>query len=534
MRDRIKKLLVPVLLFSLLFTHSACEKWLDETETEPMITTEGFLSSVLDLERLLNGGYAALLGNEGKGLAGSPFLVATLNSDLVAPYPPHASKIPQDIMNMYNRKNSLTAEGSPAWDMIKYAYRATNIANMVIEALENGSLEKDPDYLFFQERMRGEAYLLRAMAMFEVTKLVGKQYNTATSESDLAGYYPVKPTFEKKDFPAERVTVAKAYEMLISDGKMAASLLPVRFDLAYTQWGDGFGYPSIYYSSTRRFNSDIAHAFLAKAYFQMNDFANALEACNVVLGDTPGLTTKYPLSTLQNLVNAVLGGNQLLPQGPHLVEIDGDVTGALVNQEIICDFYGRSAGFGPHIDRHSWAYYFTPAFGEDQLSSNLGEQGLGYFSMVFGFEEYLDWDWNDFRLFFFADEMEDDDWDLWYWPIKFAKNNLNILWYRSADFFLMRAECNARLGNRDDAIADLDRVRTRARLGGYQSSPDNTGDLPADIIRERAREMFLENNRYWDLLRVGALTGAPLPAGGREQATPWDDPDLLFPMPELF
>ncbi len=529
-----KTILIPILL-STLFVGS-CEKWLDETSTESLITTEGYMSSVRDLERLLNGAYATLLGYQGKGLAGSPFLIGALNSDLVAPYPENADKIPPEILLMYNRQNASTGEGSPAHEMIRYAYRAVNNANMVIYALENESLERDPDFLFNEKRMRGEAYLMRAFAMFEVTKLVGRQYNTATSASDLAGYYPTSPVFEREDFPSGRVTVEQAYQMMIDDAVKALSLLPVRYDLAYLQWGEDFGYPSIFYIDCRRFNRDVAHAFLAKVYFQMNDFENALAACNELLGSTPGASTKYPISSLQNLQNAVFGAREQFPYGPYLEEIDatGDPKPVSPAQEIICDFYGTSSAYGPNRDRNSWAYYFTPAFGTDQGRSRLGAQGLGWFSMLPGFEEYLDWDWNDFRLFFFADEMEDDDWELWFWPVKFTLNNLNVLWYRSSDFFLMRAECNARLGNRTAAIADLNLIRQRARIGDYEGSSDDTGDLPADIVRERAREMFMENNRYWDLLRLGALTGDPLPAGARSDSTPWDSPDLLFPMPELF
>lgn len=534
MKKTVHRLLMLFILPALIaMANTSCEKWLDETNTEPLITTEAYLESVLDLERLLNGTYATLLGPEGKGLAGSPYLIASLNSDLIAPYPPNEHEISQEIMHMYNRQNALTGPNAAGQQMIKHAYRAVNIANLVIDALENGSLEKDPDFLFNQERMRGEAYLMRAFTMFEVTRLVGKQYNEATSSTDLAGYYPTKPVLDTEDYPTNRVTVAQAYEMIIEDAKTAASLLPVRFDLAYTQWGESFGYPSLYYFNTRRFNSDVANAFLAKVYFQQNNFAEARDAINIVLGDTPGQTTKYPLSTLQNLVGTVMGNNSIFPGGPHLEEIDGPVSGADINQEIIFDFYGRSEGSGPNRGRNVWAFYFTPAFGEDQGNSTLGEQGLGWFSMKFGFEEYLNWDWNDFRLFFFADEMEDDDWEIWYWPVKFARNNLNVLWYRSADFFLMRAECNARLGNAADAIADLNVVRQRARIGNYEGSQDDTGDLPRDIIQERAREMFLENNRYWDLLRIGALTGEPLPAGLRDTSTPWDDPMLLFALPEL-
>jgi hypothetical protein len=62
MRNKTIQFLTGVLLLSFLFTMSACEDWLDETESEPLITTDGFTSSVLDLERLLNGSYAAIIG----------------------------------------------------------------------------------------------------------------------------------------------------------------------------------------------------------------------------------------------------------------------------------------------------------------------------------------------------------------------------------------------------------------------------------------------------------------------------------------
>ncbi len=527
--------LLGVAFMTLTFT--SCEEWIDETETEPLITTEGFFASVIDLERLLNGSYAALLGFQGEGLASAPFLVSALNGDLVAPYPYKESEISPVLMAIYERQNALTGEGSPGWDMIKYGSRAINNANMVIDALENGSLENDPDYLYNQERMRGEAYLLRALANFQITKMVAKQYNTATSSSDPAGYYPLKPVYDKADYPEERVTVEEAYRLMLEDSEKARELLPERWDLAYKQFGETFVYESLYYWNVRRFNADVARALMAELYFQMNDFPNAKTVCDDLLGDTPGESTRYPLSGMADLSSDVYGSKRQNPYGPYIVDIDtiGDDRPYEPSAEIICDFYGSSKSvYAPNLDGNAWGYYMTPPPDQEQGRSKLGEQGLGWFVMSERFLTYLDWDYSDARSFFFVDEIEDDDYNYWYWPVKFALKNLNVLWYRSAEFFLMRAECNARMGNDEDAKLDLNYVRNRADLQDYDDDPYVFDNLVEEIIRERARELYVENNRYWDLLRLGALTGSDLPAGERASSTAWDSPDLLFPLPELY
>jgi hypothetical protein len=80
---------------------------------------------------------------------------------------------------------------------------------------------------------------------------------------------------------------------------------------------------------------------------------------------------------------------------------------------------------------------------------------------------------------------------------------------------MMRAECHARLGDTQAAIADMNAIRNRAGIGNYEGSRDDTGNLIQDIVRERAREMFLERYRIWDLLRLGAIDGTPIGQGDR-------------------
>ncbi len=515
----------------------SCEEWIAGTETEPLITTEGYFTTVTDLERLLNGAYATLLGYQGEGLAGSPFLIAALGSDLVAPYPAHEDEIDPEIRLLYDHQVAAGSQNSPAFKMIKYASRAINNANMVIDALENGSLESDPDFLYNHERMRGEAYLIRAMANFEIVKLASKQYDPSTAGNDPGNYYPLSPVYVRDDFPAGRISVEETYGRLLGDIEMAENLLPVRWDQVYAEYGPTFVYQSDYYWKSRKFSQDVATALKAKVLFQKNDFSGAKAAVDQLLGPVPGESTKYPLSEMKDLNKSVMGNKSDGPVGPYLVGIDtvGDDKAVAPNQEIIFDFYGSSEGYGPNEGRNSWAYIFTPKYGEEQGRSKLGEQGTGWFVLSESFIWDFDWDYVDSRFFNFMDELEDEEFNYWYWPVKFAVRNLNVLWYRSAEFFLMRAECNARLGSESDALQDLDYVRERADLDPFGGGGGQ--ELIGEIVRERARELFMEKNRYWDLLRLGALgelPGGMLPRGDRDQTVAWDDPALIFPMPELY
>jgi len=81
---------------------------------------------------------------------------------------------------------------------------------------------------------------------------------------------------------------------------------------------------------------------------------------------------------------------------------------------------------------------------------------------------------------------------------RFADNDLII--YRLADIFLMKAEAYAALNNTTDAIIYLNKVRTRAGVGNYAGATDKLSVEKA-ILDERGRELYFENKRWYDLVR---------------------------------
>ena len=78
----------------------------------------------------------------------------------------------------------------------------------------------------------------------------------------------------------------------------------------------------------------------------------------------------------------------------------------------------------------------------------------------------------------------------------------NKIWWRLADIYLLRAECRARLGGNymEGAIDDLNKIRERANAKLYDAS-EYGGDLRYAIFKEREKELLLEGQRYYDIIR---------------------------------
>jgi len=115
----------------------------------------------------------------------------------------------------------------------------------------------------------------------------------------------------------------------------------------------------------------------------------------------------------------------------------------------------------------------------------------------------------------------------WYpWPHfkVFVPDPLNTQWrggetpwyiYRSAEAYLMLAECHYWKGQLGPAADMLNEVRARAGAATLTASDVNIGE----ILDERARELYYEENRHAELVRIAyayAKTGKPCEIfGGR-------------------
>lgn len=80
-----------------------------------------------------------------------------------------------------------------------------------------------------------------------------------------------------------------------------------------------------------------------------------------------------------------------------------------------------------------------------------------------------------------------------------VSDNDLILW-RLADVYLMEAEAYAALDNTTQAIAYLNKIKNRAGNGAYAGATDKAS-VEMEIFKERGREMFYENKRWYDIMR---------------------------------
>lgn len=80
----------------------------------------------------------------------------------------------------------------------------------------------------------------------------------------------------------------------------------------------------------------------------------------------------------------------------------------------------------------------------------------------------------------------------------------NFAFWRLSDFYLLRAECNAKLNNQSgEAISDLNEIRGIAGATLYPNGPEDEMGLQYAIFKERERELYIEGHRWFDIIRNG-------------------------------
>lgn len=213
------------------------------------------------------------------------------------------------------------------------------------------------------------------------------------------------------------------------------------------------------------FDTDVVKAFLAKTYFWIQDWSNALSICKE-------LAEKYPL-------------------------VSRDAYAAMINAE-----YEKMPGVIVRSrinDNHS-----VSATIRGQAVSDLSTRPV-----------------NGTLVSLFGDDKEKDI----RYSVSFSEKRKNrkepVAKVREAEIFLMMAECHAHLGNTVDALAVLNEIRSRriegavplteatlpAPDGDALIGTDATGSmltpLMSAIFDERRKELYLEGDRWFELKRNG-------------------------------
>lgn len=158
-----------------------------------------------------------------------------------------------DYAEIFKRQNSFF--GATRDDYYKLAYRIIADANLVLKHLDLATTQKN--------QLEGEAKLFRAISHFELVRMFAQPWGYSPDNSHLG--IPLRTGIELG--PQPRATVKQVYEQIIADLLSAETLLqdvsPAGKFYTPTKWA--------------------AKAYLAKVYFQQNDFAKAFQSANEVI-----------------------------------------------------------------------------------------------------------------------------------------------------------------------------------------------------------------------------------------------------------
>jgi hypothetical protein len=365
--------------------------------------------------------------------------------------------------------SAVNARFTTAWNQIltpetgalDYAvwYQAIGHCNLLLNKIENFPFANEAD----KNRIKAEAYSLRAYFFFHLTRIIGDaplMLEAVTSEE-----VPVLPRAKASDVLAQ----------IFADLDQAISLFP---EQTFVNGKYRFSYPA---AQALKAEAKLWSAkVLGGGEADLNDAitaAAAVEQAGLSLQANFGnITTvransEIILSTYYNRDEEDGKSNYALNALPFLAA----VTGASNLAELPYCLTTVNGQGAYQISPLSRALFSNPA--DKRIASTFVVEQQGGVEKIAWIKKYPGNKYTD-------DRISDND----------------VIIFRLADIYLMQAEAYAALDNTAKAIEYLDLVRLRAGTGNYSGATDKE-TLEMEILNERGREFFFENKRWYDLVR---------------------------------
>ena len=360
-----------------------------------------------------------------------------------------------DYGSIYDRRTTIF--GDVKNQLFGEPYIAIYRANV---ALENLDIIESQDE---RNTLEGEAKFLRAISHFQVVRLFAQPYEVG-SDNDQLGI-PLRTN--STPTAGVRATVGEVYEQIIQDLKEAENLLPASNGQFATSWA--------------------AKGFLAKVYFQMNDFTNAYAYANEVISSSPftfnssieEYNLRFSEDTSNEIVFAIYTDEENQGIGGEFrnqYRSDIQISNLRVSQTLF-----NLASINPGDRRNAW-YDNTTYEGNIVLT-------------------------------------------------KYNKDFFNVPLVHITELKLIRAEAAAELNtNLEIAIADINDIINRAYSAGSPRLLESTASAEAIKLRvreERRLELVGEGDRGQELKRRGALGEEIIVRGA-----PYNCPGAILQFPQ--
>ena len=432
MKNIISKISV---ILGLVVVLASCEDELNRDQVFTETTAEQFFNSPESFVNGLNGIYSQFqnyYASAGSGLQGIPDILA--DNCVLVQTGRTSNELYYDYRYVANSGGALALYWSEA-------YEAINIANLVIENIDN--LVDGP----IKDNILAEALACRALAHFDLARIYAPIPTQSGDANNADGI--VYFSFESGDTgdpfvqPA-RESVGDNYVEILADLTEAASKINA-------DNGEG------------RFDRDAVNALLSRVYLYTGNWQAAIDAANLV-------TT--PLAAAANLE---LVYQDATNEGV-IMEFSVN-TSSEAGESNVGVLYSQSSG-STTISEYAIEFDFWASIAPNDLRRNaiqfVGEnQGNQY---------------NAIKKFLGETGQ--------------VNGRLDAKVIRAAEVVLNKAEAQFNLGLESDALATLDQLRAN-RYTGFVSGGETGAALDAAIQFERRVELCFEGHRWFDLKRRG-------------------------------
>ncbi|MEO8582465.1 MAG: RagB/SusD family nutrient uptake outer membrane protein [Flavitalea sp.] len=333
------------------------------------------------------------------------------------------------------------------------AYKVIYSANQVIAHIEDGKSS-------MLDQLKGENLFLRAMVHFDLVRFFGRPYSQ--DQGNNPGVV-IKNNVLSNDLPS-RSTVKEVYDFIIDDLKTAASLMTINKTASFA-------------------SKEAALALLSRVYLYKEDNAEVIAYSDSVIN-----SNRYQLL-------ATDAYKTYFTTSP-----DANVETIFAIRNTNADDIGKSS-IGS-------MYYNDPVTG----TSGWGQMyaSLDYMNLLNKYSE-------DVRHSFIEIQKAPNGIDTLkrgnvpkFYVNKYSwqEGTVNVsspVYLRLAEMYLNRAEANAKIGNDQLAIDDINVIRTRAGLSGLQLYAVNDlkghANVLEVVLEERRLELAFEAQRPLDLFR---------------------------------
>lgn len=335
-------------------------------------------------------------------------------------------------------------------DFWRQAYQIIFSANQIINKIEDGkSVELD--------QLKGENLYLRAMAHFDLVKFFARPYSQGQGNN--LGIV-IRDNPDKSGLPS-RSSVKEVYDFIIADLEKAATLMTMEKTASFV-------------------SKEVAYALLSRIYLFKEDNVKSIEYSNLVIN-----SNRY----------------QLIPTSEYSTYFRKTPD---ENNETIFAIHHTLAD-NRNKNSIGSMYYTDGASGWGQMFASLS-----YMKLLNKYPE-------DVRHSFIELKLAKNGIDtlkrggvpyLFVNKYNYQSGVVNLsspVYLRLAEMYLNRAEANAKLGNDQLSIDDVNIIRKRAGLSGVglYSLVDLKGhDSVLDVVLEERRlELAFEAQRSLDLFR---------------------------------